>query len=368
MERSRFSPGLKLQHVGTVIALITLCGVFHPRIATAQPSRIFLKDLAHPVVAGEAWLVADRWGAYPGVLVAIIHDGKLQVRQGIQFPKYWEQAFDYKVILAIADRPIALPTALVQDFAFLTSTRPEYLEHFSTIYISPPLTSAKLGTDWPTAVERIGHLSGTDLILPPAERRKIRFVYPDNRPLQATQVPVALYGSGKNHCGAALGIPLGIFTTNAQGELSFIATDSALALSIRYFEVSANGPAGESFSSKEDVIIGRVPTTTVSRMWTLPEREYVLRLRTANNQPIAHAHLIACINFDGCGAGCGPIRATESDASGQMRFRAEDLRRMRSITVVNADGTKRDLTNPEMRELLLTYQLNFRWDQYRPEE
>jgi hypothetical protein len=362
MEYQRFLLDRKVQQVRSLLAFITLCGVFQPLTSTGQPSRVFLKDLAHPVVAGEAWLVADRWGAYPAVLVATIGDGKLDARQGVEFPKYWEQAFDYKILLAIADQPVSLPTSLVQDFVYSTSARPQYLEHFSTIYISPPLAAAKLGTNWPTALEQIGHLSGSDLILPPPKRREIRLLYPDGRPLQTTQVPVTLYGSNENHCGVAVGIPLGIFSSNADGELSFVATNSALALSIQYFELSTNGPAGKTFSLEQDVIIGREPIITVSRLWTLPEHEYVLRLRTANNQPIAQAHLTACMNFDGCGAGCGPIRAPKSDVSGQIRFRAEDLRQMRSITVVSAQGKKRDLTDSEMRELLLTYQVNLRWD------
>ena len=86
------------------------------------------------------------------------------------------------------------------------------------------------------------------------------------------------------------------------------------------------------------------------------------RLRTAGNQPIAHAQLTACMNWDGCGAGCGPLRAPESDASGIIRFREKDLRGMRSLTVVSRDGKDRNLTDLEMRELLMTYQLSLQWN------
>ena len=175
-------------------------------------------------------------------------------------------------------------------------------------------------------------------------------------------MPICLYGSSANHCGVAVGILLGGSTTNAAGEVSVVAPNCPLALSIRYFETKTDGPAGTAFSSKQDVIIGTETETTVKDVWTLPEHDYVVRLRTANNQPIAHANLTTCTNFDGCMTGCGPIRAPDSDASGTIRFREQDLRLMRSITVVNEQGKQRDLSDSEMHDLLTSYQLNLQWN------
>jgi hypothetical protein len=313
-------------------------------------------------VTGEAWLVANRWGAYPGVLVATIRNGKLEARRSVQFPQYWEQAYDFKLLLAVADQSVGPPESLVEDFAYGTVGPPEYLKRFSTIYLSPPLAKEKLGKDWPAALEQIGHLVGSDLVLAAPTRRMIRLLYPDGRPLAGATVPVSLYGSSQNHCGVAVGVNLGVFTTDADGEVSVVAPDSSFALSIRYFETEAGGPAGNAFFLKQAVIVGGEPVITVKRLWTLPQHDYVLRLRTANNEPIAHAHLTACMNFDGCGAGCGPMRAPESDESGTIRFREEDLRVMRSFTVVSQEGKERNLTDPEMHQLLSTYELNVRWD------
>ncbi len=351
-----------LPRSGLVTTLIVLVAMFGPLRGIAGPARIFFGDTAHPVVAGEAWLIANRWGAYPGVLVATIRNGQLEVRQSVQFPQYWEQAYDYKLLLAVADRPVGPPASLVEDFAYTAGGEPEYLKRFSTIYLSPPIAKEKLGRDWPAALEQIGHLVGSDPVLAAPTRRIIQLLYPDGRPLAGATVPVSLYGSSENHCGVAVGVDLGVLTTNASGEVSVVAPDSSLALSIRYFETKAGGPAGKAFILKQDVIIGGEPVITVKRLWTLPRHDYVLRLRTANNQPMAHAHLTACMNFDGCGAGCGPIGAPESDASGTIRFREEDLRGMRSLTVVSQQGKERDLTDSEMHELLSTYELNLRWD------
>jgi len=357
MHKNRYVP-----RSGPVTTLIVLLAMFGEVSGIPRPVRIFFGHAAHPVVTGEAWLVANRWGAYPGVLVATIRNGELEARQSVQFPQYWEQAFDYKLLLAVADQSVEPPASLVEDFAYAAAEAPEYLKRFSTIYLSPPLAKEKLGKDWPAALEQIGHLAGSNLVLPAPTRRIIRLLYPDGRPLAGETMPVSLYGSSENHCGAAVGVNLGVFTTNADGEVSVVAPDSSLALSICYFETKAGGPAGKAFILKQDVIIGGEPVTTVKRLWTLPRHDYVLRLRTANNQPIAHAHLTACMNFDGCGAGCGPIRAPESDASGTIRFREEDLRGMRSLTVVSQEGKERNLTDSEMHELLSTYELNLRWD------
>jgi len=345
-----------------VTALIVLCAAFQPVASKASAQRIFLNDFAHPVVAGEVWLIANRWGAYQGVLVATVRNGKVETRQAVQFPEYWEQAFDYKLLLAVADQPVGSPSSLVQDFAYGTVGRPEYLKHFSTICLSPPLTADKLGKDWPTTLQQMGHLSGSDLIMPAPARRTIRLLYPDGRPLGRAQVPISLYGSSENHCGVAVGIELGTFPTNDDGDVSVVAPDSALDLAVHYFEERAEGPAGEAFSLRQDVVIKGESRTTVKELWALPQHDYVVRLSTGKDQPIVHAHLTGCENFDGCGAGCGPISAPESDVWGIIRFRSEDLRGMRSITVVSAEGKERVLTNSEMHDLLTSYQANLRWD------
>lgn len=345
----------------SLTTLILLAVMFAPLPGIAQPARIFFGDSGHPVVTGEAWLIANRWGAYQSVLVATIRNGKLETRQAIQFPQDWEQAFDYKLLLAIADKPVELPTSLVEDFGYGTAEGPEYLKHFSTIYLSPTLAAEKLGKDWPTALQQIGDLTGGDIVLPVPTRRTIRLLYPDGKPLAGVEVPISLYGSSENHCGVAVGIELGVFTTSTEGEVAVLASNSSLAFSMGYFEEEAGGPAGKAFSPSQDVIVGGEPVITVSRLWTLPEHDYVIHLQTAGGQPIAHAHITACMNSDGCGAGCGPIHAPESDSVGTIRYRGEDLREMRSLAVVSAEGRERDLTEAEMRELLSTYQLDLRW-------
>ena len=93
----------------------------------------------------------------------------------------------------------------------------------------------------------------------------------------------------------------------------------------------------------------------------MPEHDYLLRLRTTTDQLIAHARLEGCLFQPPCMSACGPIRAPESNESGVVRFRARDLRELGSITVIDAEGNQRELTDLEMRELLTTYRLNLVW-------
>ncbi len=361
-----------------VLTLVVLAAMIGPGEAWAQPLRIFFGDSAHPVVSGEAWLIADCGGYTPGFLVATIQNGDLhtlgQIRgallnavaeplhrpcPSLQFP-HWEQASDYKLLLAVADRPVGPPASVVEDSAYLPPfARPEYLKRFSTVYLSPPLPAMQLGKDWPAALEQIGRLNNGDLVLPLPVRRTIRLLYPDGRPRAGAQVPVLLFGSNANHCGVDVGVGLGTFTTNREGEIDVLAPRDPLGLETSYYEMEAGGPAGETFTLSPDLNIGGEPAITVKKLWTLPQHDYVVRLRTAENQPVAHAHLIASMNA-GCGGGL-PL-GSESDASGTIRFHSVDLRVMLLLTVVRADGERRNLTNAETRDLFTTYHVNLRWD------
>ena len=68
--------------------------------APAQPARVFFGNPAHPVVSGQAWLIGHCWANYHGVLVATIQNGNLERRSNIGFPTYWNQAQDYKLLVA----------------------------------------------------------------------------------------------------------------------------------------------------------------------------------------------------------------------------------------------------------------------------
>lgn len=367
-----------LKWTGIFVLLLT---AVLPLWGMEHPARIFFGDAKHPVVSGEAWLIANRWSRYQAVLVGTIREGKFEQRKNIEFPQYWEQAFDYKLLLAVSDGQVEAPSSFETDnayafnFASGADPWPEYLKQYKIIYLSPPIPKDNLGKDWETALKGLGHLAGDELVLPRPSQRTIRFLYPDGKPLAGTEVWVSLYGSSENHCGVAVGIRLGEFVTNADGEIKVIAPDSALVFGLPRgpgdFKEVAGGPTGTAIVGGDDLIVGSEQNITVKRLWTLPEHDYVLKLRTAENQPIAHAHLEGCwIDPPGCVVpSCQPIRVPEdgplhppeSDGAGAMGFRHGDLRQLESITVIDAHGDKRSLTKSEMRELLTTYRLNLVW-------
>ena len=131
--------------VKPITMFILLLAAALPLRGTEHPARIFLGDAKHPVVSGEAWLIANRWSAYPAVLVGTIREGKFEQRKNIEFPQYWEQAFDYKLLLAVSDRAVEAPSSFETDdaysvnFAYGADPWPEYLKQFRTVYLSAPL-------------------------------------------------------------------------------------------------------------------------------------------------------------------------------------------------------------------------------------
>ena len=208
----------------------------------------------------------------------------------------------------------------------------------------------------------MGYASGDALILPAPTRRTVRLEYLDGKPFVGAEVYVSMYGSSENHCDVAVGVDLGGFKTDAAGEISFVATDSPIALTVGYFEPTSGGPAGTMFAGHSDVILGGERHIIVKRLWKLPQYDYVLWLRAPDKGPIVHARIKACDNFDGCGVGCGPIAGTPaSDSMGVMRFRENDLREMRSLTVVSAAGQERNLTRAELSELLTKHRIHLVW-------
>jgi len=360
----------------TIFILLLATAV--PLSGTEHPARIFFGDSKHPVVSGEAWLIANRWGVYQGILVGTIQEGKFAERKNIELPQYWEQAVDYKLLLAISDDPAKAPTSFETDepYGFIappagTTRWPEYLKQFRTVYLSMPLAAERRGKDWDNALKGLGNLVGDELVLPRPSQHTIRFLYPDGKPLAGTKVSVSLFGSDANHCGVALGIWLGEFISNADGEIQVIATNSPLEFGVAYFKEVARGPTGTGIVYGDEPIVSSEQQITVKRLWTIPEHTYVFDLRTAENQPIAHAHLEGCwVEPPGCVVpSCeplgysegGPEQAPESDESGVIQFRHRDLRLLDGITVIDALGHKRSLTKSEMRELLTTYHLNVVW-------
>ncbi len=194
-------------------------------------------------------------------------------------------------------------------------------------------------------------------------RRTIRLESPDGKPLANVQVLPLMYGSSGNHCGEPAGIGLGDFRTNGRGEVSFVATNSSLALMIEHeYYVPESG----GFVAGAPVIVGGGRDITVKLLWKLPQYDYVVWIRGSDHRPIAGAHFMGCANVAGCGYGdCGPLPgaagAARSNKTGMLRFRSEDLRDMSTLTLVNGTGEKQDLTELEMDELLRTHRLHLGW-------
>lgn len=133
------------------LAVLALTVGLTPAQVPAQSPRVFFGDPSHPVVSGEVWLVANRWGAYPAVLVATIRNGVFE-QHPITFPKYWEQAEDCKVVIGVSEQIAPASNAPAVDNAFTPLETSEFLTQFPTQYVSPPLPKETDGTNWTVAL------------------------------------------------------------------------------------------------------------------------------------------------------------------------------------------------------------------------
>jgi hypothetical protein len=331
------------------MVILLLC--FAALTAAAQPERLFLGDASHPIPNGEAWLIANRWGATPAVLVGTIRNGILEKREIQSFPQYWEQAFEYRLLIGGSDSPMPPPQRNETDWGYGLDSPDDYLKRFQYFFLSPPFAK-----DWVAELNRIG------AIVPRPVRRTIRFLNMDGNPLTAANIVVSVFGSNRSHCGFAGGIKVGTFLTDAEGRISFVAPPSPLAIAYRYSEEQTGGPAGLAFAFRNDLITGSERDMTLRKWWTLPAYDYSVTVRPA--RPGIRAD--ACLFDIPCGAGCGPVIRANSlrvtNGAGVLRFRARDLREMEHVTLVDSEGDERALTEAEMRELLTAHHVTIAWN------
>lgn len=335
--------------------------------ALAAPLRICFGDSSHPVVYGEAWLVADGWGWNPAVLVATIHDGRLEPRHDLQFPADFSQQAEYRLIVGAGVTAVPpLTSETGSGLGVLSESHvPDYLQHFSAIYVSSAMAHFQQASNWQLTLQSLGRTDAASLVFPPPRRRTIRLLYPDGRPLPNATVPVGLFCSNSNHCGAAVGIPLGNITTDHDGRASIIATSGPLGIARRCWIPHADGPAGAAYELDDYLIGGAGNDVTFTALWNLPEYDYLVTFRTPAGKSLPGIHLNGCLWSFPCGAGCGPVPRYQppvSDSSGQLRFREQDLRTLGKITAVDPAGSERPLTTAELKALFTTHRVTVIWE------
>jgi hypothetical protein len=161
--------------------LVLLC--FAALNDAAQSERLCLGDAAHPIRHGEVWLIANRWGASPAVLVGTILNGILEQRTIQSWPQHWEQASDYRLLIGGSDSPLSPPSRNETDWGYGLDGPEDYTKRFQYFYLSP--TFAK---DWAGELNRIGP------IVPRPVRRTIRFLNKDGKPLTGARIAVSVFG------------------------------------------------------------------------------------------------------------------------------------------------------------------------------
>jgi len=207
----------------------------------------------------------------------------------------------------------------------------------------------------------LGHTKAGVLVLPRPEKRTVRLVDANGRPYAKARGQAALFGADNNHCGAAVGFPLGEFVSDARGEFTLTAPRSPLAISLPYFVEEQGGPAGTAYAARNDSLTGAETAALLKRVWTLAEREYSVTVRQAGS-PLKGLRLTGCLWNPLCGADCGPLGAeSATDAAGVVRFREQDLRRLRNVSLTDSAGRSMYLSQAEMRDLLTSGRVSVEW-------
>ena len=327
-----------------------------------KPPRFFLADASHPVVYGEAWLIENGWGDYPALRVGWIHDGKLELDVGVTYPECSDWGDGCKLALGVSEKTLPAPASKEIESAY-GAKGAELSQRFPLLYLSGRIEDVEQTDDWLPALHSLGHADPAGLVLPRPEKRTVRLLYPDGRPYGKAHVRVALFGANNNHCGAALGLPLGEFTSDAQGRIAVTAVHAPLAVSVAHFEEQREGPAGTAYAARTELVTGPEADITLQRVWTLAEREYTVTVRQAGGSPLAGVGLSGCAWNPPCAAACGPVpgAGVTTDRAGVARFRDQDLRRLRNLTLTDAAGRTMYLSLAELRELLSSGRVSVEW-------
>ena len=276
-------------------SFLVLWGLLAAAVAAPPPAEvppICLGDARDPVVYGEVWLVANGWGDYPGVLVATIHDGRLEPDLNIEYPECSGWAENCALAVGVAEK--ALPAGPKVVAAAYGTGPTELSRRFPLWYLSARIEEAERPADWTPALTALGRAEAGGVVLPRPEKRGLQLLYRDGRPLEGARVRVSLFGANNNHCGAALGFPLAEPVSDAQGRIAVTAPGGPLALSLNYYEEQPGGPAGTAYALRTDIVTAAERDITLQRIWTLAQRDYALTVRNAGGQPMAGVRLSGC--------------------------------------------------------------------------
>jgi hypothetical protein len=323
--------------------------------------RVYLGDARHAVGYGEVWLVVNGWGHYPGILVGVIRDGSVEPELDSEYPECSNWGQSCTLAVGVAEKALAVAPKTV-DTAYGTGPT-ELSRRFPILYLSARIEEAERPGDWAPVLISMGRAEAGGVVLPRPEKRTLRLLYPDGRPLSGARAQVALFGANNNQCGVAVGIPLGEAASDVQGRIVVTAPRAPLALHVSYYEEQPDGPAGTAYAGRTNIITGPEAEITLKRVWTLNQREYQLTVKRAGGEPVAGLSPSGCLWDPGCGVDCGPLggAGTVTDKAGMVRFRELDLRRLRNLWVSAAGGRPMFLSADELRELLSTGAASVTW-------
>jgi hypothetical protein len=199
----------------------------------------------------------------------------------------------------------------------------------------------------------------TLIVLPDYRLRRLRFEDEDGKPVSGLEVPVSMYVFDFNHCGAHFGPFLGNYLTDPVGEINVPAPAVPLYLDVRYYEPEGPGPAGEMYHMHAGLRVGRDPHEVIRKTWQLPSGPFQLRVERPDGTPAPGLFLTGCMKIAECGANCGGgFGSTNADGVIEASLQSQNIQ---SLSLIDPQDRKRELTDEEMRELFTNRSVEITW-------
>jgi hypothetical protein len=312
-----------------------------------------------PAVSGVIWLMANSWNSNVGVRVGVIENGAVHRQDWSGFLRGLAQPPEsFRLLIGVSDTPVLEPPNATMGWPYVPDNHRQYRDWYQTGLLQrdqiwPDLAKALAGT---------GQMGDSCLVLPLPSAREIVLRDETGKPSAGLTVKLSLFGWNQNHCAAHFGVPLGEFTTDAQGRIRFQAPALPLYLDIEFFDVLHNGPAEFAYQRGYGIETGPEPAIEIRHVWKLPEITYEIQLAGRGSESFQGVRLEGCEYSNMCGNSCGPVVSdTRVDASGLLRVRGGDLRLFHSLVIVLPGGRDHPLSNAEMQMFLREHRLRIEW-------
>jgi hypothetical protein len=237
-------------------------------------------------------------------------------------------------------------------------------------YRTPDLPPDSFWTNFAQVVDELGQsvalaAGETLLVLPTPTRRRITLLHEDGRPVANASVPLSIYLYDTNHCGFHMGLPLGMFTTNASGSIQVLTPSVPLYLdSMIYYQKVGTGPVGAAYEESIGLKTGAEDNLVIQKAWVLdgqsdlPEQDLQIQILTPEGAPRPNIEIDETIQANTCGELSENVGQTNATGTAHIKVSPPAIAK---LELIRPDGKPRQLSGDELRELFSQKKLTVKW-------